>query len=64
MKTAMANINDVVMSNMGYEADIIDMNMPNSEDEAGIQGYHGRELNMNKKHKTRNVKDVVPKHGT
>jgi hypothetical protein len=69
MKTAMADINDVVMSNMEYEADIIDARTPNSEYEVDIQGYQGRELNMTKKHKMRDVKDdisdaVVPKHGT
>ena len=69
MKTAMADINDVVMSNMEYEADIINAITPNSEYEVGIQGYQGRELNMNKKHKTKNLKDdishaVVPKHRT
>jgi hypothetical protein len=69
MKTVMADINDVVLSDMEYEADIIDATTLNSKYEAGIQGYQGRELNMNKKHKTRDVKDdisdaVVPKHRT
>jgi hypothetical protein len=69
MKTTMVDINDVVMSNLEYEADIIDATTLNSEYKAGIQGYQGRKLNMNKKHKTRDVKDdisdaVVPKHGT
>jgi hypothetical protein len=65
----MVDIRDMVMSNMEYEADIIDATTLNSEYEAGIQAYQDRELNMNKKHKTRDVKDdisdaVVPKHGT
>jgi uncharacterized protein YeeX (DUF496 family) len=67
MKTAMVDLNDVVMSNMKYETDIINATTLNSEYEAGIQGYQVRKLNMNKKHKTRDVKDdisdaVIPKH--
>jgi hypothetical protein len=69
MKIAMVDINDVVMSNMEDEADIIDATSPNPVYEAGIQGYQGREPNMNNKHKTRDVKadisdTVVSKHGT
>jgi hypothetical protein len=64
-----SDVVNMVMSNMEYEADIIDASTPNLEYKVGIQVYQGREPNMNKKHKTRDVKDdisdaVVPKHGT
>jgi hypothetical protein len=67
-KPAMVDISNVVMSNMENEADIINATTLNSEYEAAIQVHQGMELNMNKKHKTRDMKDdisdaVVPKHG-